>query len=354
MGEAEGRTLVGDELGARIDVVTAVGPALERRSDELHCGVLVGGIRQTSTVGPDGVLQHADTLLFVRDDVEVVGGVELAGLRVLRLEHLCVLVVGHRLGGIDVALEQTDHVELLCHVVDRRRVDTGLGHRGEDFELVAVAPVTDLLACVVLGGRDVLVLEAHGQGSRTLEDLGDVDDVRAGFTTGEGLGDPRDSEVRVAVGEHGLGRDVDSALEDRDVEALCLVEALVERGVVAGELGLGDPLQLQLDGCSGCAGDRCRGAGGLLVVAARSDERQGQHGGGEALDPLVPHSVFSSPFGHVSDRLCVAGRLMSRPDCVVRHHRGWQPPPSRWRSHRTPGQAGRHLPHRPIRRRSSN
>jgi hypothetical protein len=34
-----------------------------------------------------------------------------------------------------------------CHVLDvGGRVDAGLGHGGEDFELVAEAPVADLLA----------------------------------------------------------------------------------------------------------------------------------------------------------------------------------------------------------------
>jgi hypothetical protein len=47
--------------------------------------------------------------------------------------------------------------------------------------------------------------------------------------------------------EHGLRHDVDAALEQLHVEALLLVEALVDGGDVAGELGLVEPLQLQLD-----------------------------------------------------------------------------------------------------------
>ena len=80
---------------------------------------------------------------------------------------------------------------------------------------------------------------------------------------GERLRHPRDGEVGVAVGEHLLRHDVDRALEDLDVEALLLVEALLDGRVVAGELRLRHPLQLQLDGLRrvalGCGGGgRCR------------------------------------------------------------------------------------------------
>ena len=83
---------------------------------------------QLRGVGPDGVLQHADADFLVRDDVEVVGCVQLAGVRVLGLEHLGVLVVRHRLGGVDVPGEQADHVELLLDELDvGGRVEAGLG-----------------------------------------------------------------------------------------------------------------------------------------------------------------------------------------------------------------------------------
>ena len=132
------------------------------------------------------------------------------------------------------------------HVVDRSRVDAALGHGRKDFPFVAEAPVADLLAGKVLRRGDVLVLEAHLQRARALVDLGDVDDVRAGLAAGECLRHPSDCEVGIAVGEHRLRDDVDGALEDRDVEALVLVEALVDGCEVPGELRLRDPLQLQL------------------------------------------------------------------------------------------------------------
>ena len=59
------------------------------------------------------------------------------------------------------------------------------------------------------------------------------------------FGHPGDGEVGLPVGEDLLRHDVDGALEDLDVEAVVVVEPLVDGGEVATELRLGDPLQLQ-------------------------------------------------------------------------------------------------------------
>ena len=69
----------------------------------------------------------------------------------------------------------------------------------------------------------------------------------ASFTLGECLGHPRDGEVDRTGRERLLRRDVHATLDDLDVQAGLLVEALIDRGEIAGELRLGDPLQLQLD-----------------------------------------------------------------------------------------------------------
>ena len=119
---------------------------------------------------------------------------------------------------------------------------------GEQLELVAEAPVADLLAAQVGGRGDALVRERHLVGARPLEDLRDVGDARALLARGERLGHPGDRVVGLALREHRLRDDVDAALEDLHVEPALLVEALVDGGEVAGELALGHPLQLQLDG----------------------------------------------------------------------------------------------------------
>ncbi len=165
-----------------------------------------------------------------------------------RFEHLCVLVVGHRLGGVDLTVEQRDHVELLADEFDVGcRVETGLADGGEHFVFVAEAPVADDLAFEVGRRFDSGVDQTHLQGPGPLEDLGDVRDVSAGLAGLERLGDPCDREIGVAVGELGLRHDLDRTLLDLHVEALVGEEALVGGGVVAAELGLGEPLELQAD-----------------------------------------------------------------------------------------------------------
>ena len=97
------------------------------------------------------------------------GLVELAGRRVLRLEDLGVLVVDHRLGDIEVALEQARHVEVLLDDVLLGRVEAGLRQGGEQLGLVAAEPAADLLAGHLRRGGDVLVLERGHPGAGALE-----------------------------------------------------------------------------------------------------------------------------------------------------------------------------------------
>ena len=70
-----------------------------------------------------------------------------------------------------------------------------------------------------------------------------------GLEGAEHLRNPGDGEVDVARDEGVLRHDVAARGDDLDrVEALLLEVALVERHVVAGELRLRQPLELQLDG----------------------------------------------------------------------------------------------------------
>jgi hypothetical protein len=177
-------------------------------------------------------------------------------------------------------LQQGLHVELLLGESDvLARVDPGL-HAGEELELVAEAPVADLLALEVGRGGDVLVLERDLQRPRALEDLADVGDAGALLARLQRLGHPGDRVVGAPLRQLGLGHDVGAALEDLDVEPGVLVEALLQRGEVAGELGLGEPLQLQLDlgQLLGAAGGGGRGARGRVVAAPAGRHRQHARG----------------------------------------------------------------------------
>jgi hypothetical protein len=113
-----------------------------------------------------------------------------------------------------------------------------------------------------------LVGERHLERAGALVDLGDVHDVRPGLPARERLRHPREREVDLAVGELCLRDDLDAALDDLDVEAHALVEALVDRRVVAGELGLDEPLQLQLDRIGRLALGRLRHRSSAAVSSA--------------------------------------------------------------------------------------
>ena len=78
-----------------------------------------------------------------------------------------------------------------------------------------------------------------------LKRLGDVDHGRAFLARRQRRRHPVDDDVGAAARQHLLGRDVRTARLDRHVEALLLVEALVLGDVIAGELRLRDPLELQ-------------------------------------------------------------------------------------------------------------
>ena len=93
-----------------------------------------------------------------------------------------------------------------------------------------------------------LSFQETDSGAGALEDLGDVDEVGARLPRLEDLRDPRDRELG-AVGRRAdlLRDDGRPAVDELDLEVLVLVEALLVRGEVAGELRLRRPLELQAD-----------------------------------------------------------------------------------------------------------
>ena len=89
------------------------------------------------------------------------------------------------------------------------------------------------------------------------------DQRHALLTAGQGRGHPVDDDVRAPAGDHLRRGDVGAAGVDRDVEPRLLVQALVLGDIVAGELRLGDPFQLQGHrvggvGCADAQGDEGR------------------------------------------------------------------------------------------------
>ena len=208
------------------------------------------------------------------DDREILGRVQLAGLRVLRLQHLGVLVVSHRLRGVELVVEQQRHVEGLLHQL-AVHVHVELLEGGGELELVPESPGADPLSFPVRRRGDPGVRPRHLEGAAALEDLGDVDQVGLLLVGHQSLGHPRQPELRLARGHDLLGHDVHRPLGDLDLEPLRFVEALVDRGEVAGELRLGHPLQLERDrrelagsgGRGSCVPGSC--AGGPFIGGGR-------------------------------------------------------------------------------------
>ena len=80
-------------------------------------------------------------------------------------------------------------------VLEARGQAAGQG-AGRDFELVAEVPDADLLAGELARVVDARVLPRHRQRAGALEDLGDVDEVRAGLAGLKDLRNPGDRELR--------------------------------------------------------------------------------------------------------------------------------------------------------------
>ena len=246
MRGTQGRTVVKHDLDALGAVVAAIHPALQRGRHEACRDVGVCSVAETGAVGPDGVLEHRRADVVPVDDRQVGRGVELTGGGVRRLQYLGVLVVDHRLGGVYLALQQGQHVEaLLYQVVVATGIHAGPTGTGQELELVAPTPVADNLPGQVGRAVDARIGPRDLKRARTLEYLRHVDDVHATLTRHQRLGHPGHGEVHRSGGQLLLRSDVHTALVDGHIQAVTLVDPIIQGGVVAGELGLGDPLQLQ-------------------------------------------------------------------------------------------------------------
>ncbi len=272
-------------LEALVLVVAAERPALEARLQEAPGDVLVRLLGDPLALREDPVLEHRRAGFLHRDHVQVVERPELARIRVLHLEHLRELVVGHRRGRVDVAVQEQRHVERLVHdrdVVRVLRVDAVLDERRVELVLVPAAPDADLLAAHVCDRLDPAVGARHLGHAALVEDLRDVDEVAALVAGCEQRRQPVDPELGLAARHDLLGGDVRPTGLQCDVESLLLVIPFLERCVVARELRLRHPLQLERHlvellglrggGC-GCGGVSPR-VGALLVVATAACEHE--------------------------------------------------------------------------------
>ena len=239
-------------------------------------------------------MQHGRAHVVPVDDRQVFGLEQLAGVGIDGLEHLGVLVVDHRLGGVDVAVDERGHVEVLLHESDiALGVETNADEAGEELELVAESPVPHQFALEVGRAGDAGVSERHLQGAAALEHLGDVGDVQALLAGHQSARHPRDGEVGCS-GIQDRGRhDVDSAVDDGHLEAHVLIEPEITGCKETGELRLRNPLELEryvlnLHGLWLRLGRRCRRRRGrrrrrcwlacviVVVAAGHGNEDEGK------------------------------------------------------------------------------
>ncbi len=118
-------------------------------------------------------------------------------------------------------------------------------HPAQERVFIAEEPHAEGLTGKVFRAGHAGFLEAGQHHARALVGLGDVDHRRALLARGERRGHPVDHHVGAAAHQHLHRRHVRPARLDRDVQVFLIVEALVERHVVAGKLRLRHPFELE-------------------------------------------------------------------------------------------------------------
>ena len=177
--------------------------------------------------------------------------VELPGLRVLRLEHLRELVVRHRRRRVDLVLQEQLHVERLVddrHVTRVRVVDAVLlrAPRRARARCRSTRPRPSC-RCIFA----IVLIPLDFQVSSVIPDRAKTWAMETSFEPFSRVAKRFGSQSRPnsapIARDDRLGRDARAADLDRDVEPGLVVEALLERRVVARELRLRHPLELQGD-----------------------------------------------------------------------------------------------------------
>ena len=116
-----------------------------------------------------------------------------------------------------------------------------LQHRG-DF--IAARRVHQRAAAQIRDASDIGPARHQNDGRGVLEDDGQHDQVAAHHPLAQNAG-AADAEIRFAAGNRFGGVDIGSAFADGDVETSITVKALLQRRVVARELELVFPFELQ-------------------------------------------------------------------------------------------------------------
>ena len=242
LGLRSRRIVVEHGLDRFVGVGPCIGPALHRCLDELRHRLDEGRVLELVLSDIEAVFEGGDTLVLIFEDDEV--------LRLHpRLDDLPVLVIGHGRDAVGLLLQQRIDIEALLehrHAVGspgRRYAE--LAHPRQEGIFIAVEPHAERLALEVGRRLDPGLGPAGELHARPLERLGDIDERHALLARRKCGRHPVDDDIGATAGNHLLGGDVGTARLDRHFEAGILVVALGLRHVIAGELRLGDPFELE-------------------------------------------------------------------------------------------------------------
>ena len=229
----------GHDDGLRlVDIVSGVGPAVQRRPQETHELIVAARVAQRRSVDVEAVLQEAEP------DVGEAHVQQIAG-RGAGVQDRPVFVVHHCRGAGDAPLDQVGAVRPLLHDADAIGRDLDAPEPVADIELIADIPDPEALAGDVADAMNAGVAPAHDRHARLLEDLRDVDDVLPAHAGVDGGREPGERHVGFAFGQHVDRVDAGAAFDQFDAQPLALIEAFLNRRIDAGELCLVLPHQLK-------------------------------------------------------------------------------------------------------------
>ena len=230
------------DVGGFVRIFLGVLPAAHGRAHETHHFVDERGIAQLVLHHVEAVLQRRDSLILVLEDDQIVG-------REPGVDHLPILVVGHRGNAVRLPLKEGRDVEALLEhrhsVVAAVRRNPELAHPAEERIFVSEEPDAECAASEILRGCDPGVLQASEHHPGRLERLRNIDDGKTAFPARERGRHPVDDHIRASAGDDLRRSNVRTARVDFHVKVFLRIEAFVLSDIVPGKLGLGHPFELQ-------------------------------------------------------------------------------------------------------------
>ena len=241
-GLGAGGVILEHDVSCSAGVFLGPLPAFHRGPHEAHHLVLERGVLQAIAEDIQAILKRGHTLVLILEHHQLIG-------TQTGIDHLPVLIIGH--GGYTLGLLLQDRVDVEALLQDIHAAaaaisrDVQLAHPGQERILVAIEPDAKGLAAEVSRRLDAGILATGQHHAGRLERLCDVDEVNTPLARCQCRRHPVDHNIGATTGNHLNRRDIRAAGLDGDIKAFIGIEPSVSSHVIAGELGLGDPFQLQ-------------------------------------------------------------------------------------------------------------